>query len=352
MMAKRQIKELDDLNSLEEPTSKVQVHGVITAVSPLKQGRKSNYFDGTLSDESDKRRIVGFSSSQQKLLAKFMEERQPVQIVDCEAKQPWRGDKLELLLKGTTKIMESPKKIDVPRQEVDSSRAITITLSQLQETDVYERVDITVKVISVADPVAAGLKTRQDITIADSTGTGLLQLWENDVGTMNRDASYLLSGFLVREYASSRYLSKARNESNVQEVEDLEDVHYEAVDMDQPSDTTILYGAQIVAVSKLDSIRLCMRCKGRVEPSTPPLGRCSVLTCSMMQRYDLCRIQKTAHLLVLSRSHEKFTPLSASAELLTKLVGDDITEKLLLSLPVFATLTYNTDQKTILSFSY
>ena len=41
MMAKRQIKELDDLNSLEEPTSKVQVHGVITVVSPLKQGRKS-----------------------------------------------------------------------------------------------------------------------------------------------------------------------------------------------------------------------------------------------------------------------------------------------------------------------
>ena len=56
----------------------------------------------------------------------------------------------------------------------------------------------------------------------------------------------------------------------------------------------------------------------------------------MMQRYDLCRIQKTAQLLVLS--HEKFIPLSASAEVLTKLIGDEINEKFLLSLPVFASI--------------
>ena len=154
MAQKREICEVDDLNSLEQPISKVSAHGVLTVLSPLKKGRKCNYFEGTLPDESDKTRMVGFNSSQQKLLSKFMDKRQPIQIIDCEAKQAWRGEKMELLLKGTTKIIESHKKMDVPRQEFqdDDAAPTTITLSQLQATENYKRVKVTVKVLSVGSP--------------------------------------------------------------------------------------------------------------------------------------------------------------------------------------------------------
>ena len=158
MARKREICEVDDQNSLEHSISKVSVHGVLTALSPFKKGHKCNYFKGTLSDESDKTRIVGFNSSQQKLLSKFMDKRQPIQIVDCEAKQAWRGEKMALLLKGTTKI-ESPKKIDVPMQEFqDDAAPTTITLSQLQATENYKQVKVTVKVLSVGSPVLPGVK--------------------------------------------------------------------------------------------------------------------------------------------------------------------------------------------------
>ena len=185
---------------------------------------------------------------------------------------------MELLLTGNTKIIESPKKIDIPRQEFqdDNAAPTTITLSQLQATEKYERVKVTVKVLSVGSPVLAGVKNKQDIMVADDTATALVQLWENDVDMMKQDRSYVLNGFLVREYACSKYLSKARNDSSIQEIDNLEDVLH----LDTPAEvqqmTDILHGGQVVAVPKLDSIKVCIRCKGRVEPSTPPFGRCSV----------------------------------------------------------------------------
>ena len=134
--------------------------------------------------------------------------------------------------------------------------------------------------------------------------------------------------FLVREYSCNKYLSKARNDSSIQEIDNLEDVLHLNTPAEVQQMTDMLHGGQVVAVPKLDSIKVCMCCKGRVEPSNPPFGRCSVATCSMLQRYDICSVSTTAQLLLLSDSTgNRFTALSVPGGILTEMAGDKVTEK-------------------------
>ncbi len=70
-------------------------------------------------------RFVGFASSQQKLLQQFLEKRESVEVRNCQIKISNRdSDKLELLVKGATKIYPSSKKFDVSAVEFHSTEAI------------------------------------------------------------------------------------------------------------------------------------------------------------------------------------------------------------------------------------
>ena len=63
-------------------------------------------------------------------------------------------------------------------------------------------------------------------------------------------------------------------------------------------DTTTIQNVLIVGVPSLDIYKACLLCKARVEPLSPPMGKCSKQDCNMIQRYDLCTDQATARLLL------------------------------------------------------
>ena len=73
-------------------------------------------------------------------------------------------------------------------------------------------------------------------------------------------------GFLVKEYAYKRYLSKARNDSSITEVDDIGEVYQSAEPTVVVSETEIIDGAEIVRVAKLEKHKVCLRCRARVEP--------------------------------------------------------------------------------------
>ena len=52
MASKRNKEEVEDFEEVDEPLASASVHGVISSLSPIKKGRNSNYFDGTVSDGS------------------------------------------------------------------------------------------------------------------------------------------------------------------------------------------------------------------------------------------------------------------------------------------------------------
>ena len=92
------------VESLDEPLSTASVHGVISSLSPIKKGCKSNYFDGSVSDGKSKVRLVGFSPSQQTK----MERKQAIKFDDCEVRHARRGQKMEILLKAQ-KLVRLPR---------------------------------------------------------------------------------------------------------------------------------------------------------------------------------------------------------------------------------------------------
>ena len=50
-MAKKRSGEITNLDEIgEDPITSADIHAVVTALSPLKKGRKSRYFDGMVSD--------------------------------------------------------------------------------------------------------------------------------------------------------------------------------------------------------------------------------------------------------------------------------------------------------------
>ena len=66
MSRKRQLHAVLDLDGLQEPIANASVEGLITSISPIKKGKTSNYFDGTVADSMAKIRLVGFTASRRK----------------------------------------------------------------------------------------------------------------------------------------------------------------------------------------------------------------------------------------------------------------------------------------------
>ena len=293
---KRHIEQVDRLDLLEQPVANASLHGALTSLSVVKKGRNSTYFDGTLYDGHRQIRSVGFLPGQQKKLDNFFVNKKAVNFQNCEVKQSRQGHQMEIILMNGTEISESEKNLDPSVFTMTEPEATHITLSELSSLENFRRVSIEVKVVSKMEPMfVSGGKKKQDVMIGDLTGTTKVTLWEQYVDSLNVDESYRLENFVVREYASQKYLSMPRSGSEITPIDNIGEV-------EQPvssATSTEISNPETIGVLQLDTYKACLKCKARVEPLTPPLGRCSNVGCSMMQRYDRCPNQLSAKLLVM-----------------------------------------------------
>ena len=170
MARKRSCEDIEQISNVDRPIASTRLHGAITCLSPIKKGRKSLFFDGTLADATSKIRVVGFDAHQQRKLQEYHQNNVAVELDNCEVKSSTYGDGYEVMLKNSTAIKESPKKIDVPVSMV-ASVPKSITVDGISRMDVFEKVTVNVKVVEVKDMVPIAGKRKQDIIIADKTGT-------------------------------------------------------------------------------------------------------------------------------------------------------------------------------------
>ena len=341
---KRQIHEVDKYDNIKEPRSSVMIDGAVTTLSPVKKGKRSVYFDGTLTDGTSHIRVVGFNPDQQRKLSSYFDKKEPARLINCEVKPAREGNTMEIMLKKFTEITSSPKKIAIP-EDVPSTPNV-IKIIDLPSINNFQRVSVDIKVVAINEPLnVAGGKTKQDITVADDTSTARLTLWQENVDTLTINGSYHLSGMVVREFQTQKYLSMARIGTEIKEIEDIGDV------IAQPHDGTTecfeITDATIIGVIQLDSYNSCMNCKARVETINAPNGNCS--KCSMLQRVDKCTKQLSAKLLFDSAGSN--ISLHAFTSILMRMIGYDdndtlpetttLTQEQLLNTPCFTKITYN-----------
>ena len=185
------------------------------------------------------------------------------------------------MLKSSSQIRESPRKIDVQSLLVETE-ALNITLDTLQQRELFQKVTADIKVYEVKDPVTISNKSMQDVLIADKSSTARVTLWEENVGIMQQGRSYTLKNFVVRVFQSVKYLTMGGEGAELIPIKDIGAVALQS-DSSDPDCEAVLHHVSIV-VLHLDTVRACLNCKGRVEPQTPPLGKCSRPDCQMMQR--------------------------------------------------------------------
>ena len=84
----------------------------------------------------------------------FLKRKEAVELKDCQIQQARIGHNMEVLLKNTTEINGSPKKISVSSLEFEDSIPATISLQELEGKSVFERVSVNIKVTRKMESVA------------------------------------------------------------------------------------------------------------------------------------------------------------------------------------------------------
>ena len=337
MARKRPHNEIDDLDKVDNPMESATIHGVVTTLSPIKKGRTTNFFDGTLADSSGKMRIVGFNTDHQKIMREFMDKREPVQLTDCQVKPARRGTDMEIMFKGTTKLKPSPKKFDISTFHFGDEGPAEINLAQLHSFKDYDRITVNIKVLSSTDSIdVSGGRKKQEVKVADKSEVCMVTLWAENIGKLDDNQSYTLKSFLVREFGG-KSLTIGREGSEICPIPDIGEV---AADDDGCKLQTIKK-ATIIGVLQLDTYRSCLRCKARVDPITPPLGRCSKSGCNMLQRFDMCAEHTSAKLLFQSESDTY--SLYAYGQTVKNIVSSEVTEAALLKVASLSSITYDTN---------
>ena len=104
-----------DFSEVTEEVHAANVHGLVTLLSPITQGWRCSFFDGTLCDGHNSMRVVGFSSRLQDELEGYR-SKDVVELRDREVKTARRGvGKFELMLKSDSRIKKSPEKLDMSK---------------------------------------------------------------------------------------------------------------------------------------------------------------------------------------------------------------------------------------------
>ena len=340
------IKEILDFQEVTEPIDSVSVHAVVSDLCPkMKKGRFGEFFDGKVVDAQghSTMRFLGFNKTQFEHIKTLNQNMEPIQFINCQIQNAKRGPKLEVMLKTSTKIMKSPKKIDTSKIHLSSE---PIALFELDAKDEYEKISVKVKVLEEIKITEVSQNRKvQELLIADSSASTVCSIWQASIGTMKCGKCYHLENFMVRDFGQ-RHISQTVEGSKITEIEDIGPV---TANLRRVEITQIKH-AQIIGIAQLVKYRCCHRCRARVEPTDPPTGRCTQPECDMMQLYHTCEVQLSTKLLFLDETQSRYT-LSAYGQMVQTIANspdmDSITEEVLLALAPFQSISFNSNSNII-----
>ncbi len=91
----------------------------------------------------------------------------------------------------------------------------------------FQKVAVHTKVLKFAETMTVtGGKKKQEVTIGDHTSTARVTLCEQHIGSLKDGSSYNLKNFVVREYASIKYLSMPREGWEILPIDDIGDFEH------------------------------------------------------------------------------------------------------------------------------
>lgn len=319
-------------------SKRARVHGVMTKLSPMKSSTsgKSKYFSGELTDGGAKVRFVGFDSKLHERMSRFHEKKEAIALSNCEVKEGKYSSGLEVVVRGSSELMASPKKFDVPAKMFDDAEDI-ITLDELRGIANFQRVSVRVKVIVAEEPVTVknGL-VKQEYVVADATGSCKVVTWEKDIGCMEMETCYELIGLMTRVFKGEKYLSIPKDGFEIKLIGDIGAVEDNAVELTKDKKVCNVI---ILGVKYLDTYSGCYGCGGKVQTRSEVLGQCT--RCKAVQRLERCDQKTSARVDVASE--DGMQTLSVFSPVAEEICKGAATVDALLSCDAFDAMCSETD---------
>ena len=218
------------------------------------------FFDGVLADKTSQIRLVRLQGMQQRKLNNYHYKNIAGALETCEAKSARQGEGYEVMLKTSTLIKQSPKKLDVASLMADIATAFkTVTLSSLESLDDFQKVTVNIKVVKLKDETQDGERLKRDVSAADESGVARVSVGEGNVNAMEKDRSYCLKNFMVREYQRTKYLTMAKEGSEINPIGDIGAV---AEQGDRDDELWVINDVTVAGVLYFDTYKSCLQCVG------------------------------------------------------------------------------------------
>ena len=301
---------------------------------------QNRHFVGELVDENDSIRIVGFHDRVRRNLQQMFTNNTPVTITKCAIDTNKHTDTLQVIVKGNSSVTSSTQALDI--RDPSTIGTTTITLMKLHEQDKHTKLNFVAKVIEVKPltTVTTG-KIKQDIVLADSTGDGILTLWEEHVGKLEQQKTYSFKKLDARVFLDERTLAILPHASTMIPANDIDT---QILEPTTPNEHT-LDNANIIAITDFQHNTICLACSGRVhlEADNTTVGKCQ--KCSTVQLIGKCKENKSATLTL--ETNYTTVMLGASGDVLQTIAAKTpFTEYDLLCATPF-NVTYNKYNKII-----
>lgn len=300
-----------DVSEVDCPRSDVNIHGIVTQLSPVKQSRSNShvkYFDGKLSDGKKTLKLIAFDPLLRTQMDKSRLDHTPIAIMNCQVKENTKflsasNEKLEILASSRSKVQTSPHKLSLPEDfealDPDSQPSPNVTVQEIDDLSVGQQVTITCKVVQLDDPTpvqnkSGKLLTKQESIVADVTDQIRVVLWETEIGKLIIDQCYKLENITIRMYNDIKYLSISST-TLVTPIDDIGQVSNDSNDQLIPETGNRILQGSIAAVVAIDTYSSCINCKSKVNLITSTMGQCS--RCNIKLNYTSCKRSRTANLI-------------------------------------------------------
>ena len=199
------------------------------------------------------------------------------------------SSELEVHLNKRSKVMSSLRKLSLGDVVLPSGRIIKIvdivTLTSSQEIKMKCKV-VKVNEVSTVKKSGDGKELRkQDVVVADGTGSWRLVLWEDDVSSLEEGKLYCLVGMGVHRYGATKHLTFTMKSSK-EMIADLENMNKEDVAGEESEDSGHVVRGERSAVISTSEYLICKFCHSKVVSEDNLFAKCS--KCSAVMKMPYC----------------------------------------------------------------
>ena len=232
---------------------------------------------------------------------------------------------MQVLVTKNTAVEKSDKVFEgVAELSASSESGSAIKLDEVKNLVAFQSVSVEAKVVGVEVPsFVSGGKKLQNVILGDCSGTVKLVLWEEEVGRLDEDVCYKMTGLNVKVWKGKNYLSTLKGKFKFEEISDLGEV--EVAESEEESDVLEMNrvltasNVRVAAVTQLTTYNGCIQCCAKIVCSDDPeIGTCT--RCKTMQLISEGKEELSAHVLI--RLNTGVIPLRAFGKVVQDMAGN------------------------------